>query len=180
MKLPFLLGTCFNSELSCHFQIQWVCPHCLLLHKGEDPKRAGRNPFALGPLTDTVMGCRSAHACSSHADWFQQPCKLISLIQRLWWIQNLVFLLLFLIDNLSENYCQCLRYLHVPMFLVSLFIKKQLSLQRKLSFSSPLLREGKISNLQMQVLGNWKFPRISIFSKMNVRVIRTTKSKIQT
>lgn len=64
--------------------------------------------------------------------------------------------------------------IHVPLPCLFIHYKMQLSLPRE--FPPCLLREDKILKLQMQVLGNPRFPNISLhFSKQKVNATRKTK-----
>lgn len=70
--------------------------------------------------------------------------------------------------------------IHMFQCPVSLFITKcSCHYWGSSGFPPHLLREGKILKLQMQVLGNPRFPKVSLhFSKKNVNATRKTESQI--
>lgn len=155
--------------------------------KEVNPGTAGRNPFESGPLTACWDGLE--HIRPVAASGLQQPRRLISAAVQADGLYpkaltNNIKLgfplpILTVKDDLSENRYQCPGYSHVPMPCFFIHYKMPLSLLRE--FPPYLLREDKISNLQMQVLGNPRFPEVSLhLSKKTVNVTRKRKSQIYT
>lgn len=148
------------------------------LHKGGNPARAGRNSLALGPLTVAGVGQCSSYirpAAAMQAD-FSSDAGWLALAKgfdkyKTW----------FSFSYFQRGKTTCLKMVVSWIFTCSsalcLYPLQNAVVGGSSGFPPHFLRADKILKLQMQVLGNPRYPKVSLhLSKKTVNASRKTKS----